>query len=380
MNQNLKALLILNRLPGFGIQTLKSHLQTFRSAQETLNFLKQEGHPVWRDEIARMQDEEAVDKEFDRCSQQGIRILGYGLEGYPKPLFSIYDPPMVLYLSGNLQAEDMFCLAIVGTREPSSYGLETTRKFASFLAEAGITVVSGFAKGIDSEAHRGALSAKGNTVAFLGCGLDVVYPAENKSLYEQIRESGALVSEYPPGTPPLAPNFPKRNRLISGLSLGVLVVEAHEKSGSLITASLALEQGKEVFAVPGRVDSLRSKGTNRLIKQGACLVERPEDILAELHSVITGYLQPEGRPLAAVTEQRRGVAAAQPEGRPLAAVTEQRRGVAGPILDALGTAPLSLEELTEKTGFKAEKVAAELTLLEIKRKVVRLQDARYEVQ
>lgn len=360
MNQDLKSLLILNRLPGFGIQTLKSHLQTFRSPQETLNFLKQEGHPVWRDEIARMRDEGEAEKEFDRCSQQGIRIVGYGLEGYPKPLLFIYDPPMILYLSGDLPAEDMFCLAIVGTREPSSYGAETTRKFSSFLAEAGITIVSGFAKGIDSEAHKGALAVKGKTVAFLGCGVDVIYPAENKMLYEQIKECGALVSEYPPGTPPLAPNFPRRNRLISGLSLGVLVVEAHERSGSLITASLALEQGKEVFAIPGRVDSLRSKGTNRLIKQGACLVETPEDILAELHSVITGYLQPERRPFAAMTEQP--------------------HTSAGPILDALRQTPLSLEELTEKTGFKAEKVAAELTLLEIKRKVVRLQNARYEVK
>ncbi len=353
MNQDLKALLILNRLPGFGSRTFKAQLEISPAPSEILRALKEGENPVWCDEIDRMLEDREAEKEFEQCSQQGIRILGCGLEGYPKSLQQIYDPPLVLYVSGDLPPEDVFCFAIVGTRQPSIYGLETTRKFSSFLAGAGITIVSGFARGIDSEAHKGALAAKGRTVAVLGCGADIIYPAENRVLYHEIREQGALVSEYPLGTPPLATNFPKRNRLISGFSLGVLVVEAHEKSGSLITASQALEQGKEVFAVPGRIDSIRSRGTNRLIQQGACLVESPENILTELHLLLEGYLRAIPRP--------------EPE---------EELFPQDSILAALSVSPLSVEELTEKMGLEAEKVTAELTLLEVKRRVVRLPDGK----
>lgn len=356
MNQDLKSLLILNRLPGFGVQTLKTQLEISATPGAVLRALKEGGNAIWRDEIERMLDAREAEKEFEQCSQIGVQILGYGLAGYPKSLLNIYDPPLVLYVSGDLPPEDVFCFAIVGTREPSPYGIETTRRFASVLASAGITIVSGFARGIDSEAHRGALAAQGKTLAVLGCGLDVIYPAENKALCQQIREQGALVSEYPLGTPPLAPNFPRRNRLISGFSMGVLVVEAHEKSGSLITASLALEQGKEVFAIPGRIDSLRSKGTNRLIKQGACLAQTPDDILTELHFVLEGYLRAVSKPVA-----------------------DEPLFSQDPVIEALQLSPLSSEELTEKMGMEAEKVMSLLTLLEVKGQVVRRQDGRYQV-
>ena len=200
---------------------------------------------------------------------------------YPKNLLNIYDYPPFLYVKGSLCPEEIG-VAIVGSRLASTYGKYVTEKLSRELALKGITIVSGLARGIDSAAHRGALAGKGRTIAVLGSGLDIVYPPENEALAADIAAQGALVTEYPFGTPPNAPNFPARNRLISGISLGVVVVEAGEKSGSLITARIASEQGRSVFAVPGAIESAGSRGTNRLIKQGAKLIENVEDILEEI--------------------------------------------------------------------------------------------------
>jgi len=371
MNENLKALLVLNQLPGFGIQKLKAYLEEYGSPSEIVKRCqkgkltltagkegdrKQFSENIWPDEVERILDQTNPEDEFEKCSRMGVRFLGYGQADYPQSLYQIYDPPMLLYVRGNFFPENFCCLAIVGTRDPSHYGMETARKFASFLAQAGIPIVSGFAKGIDAEAHRGALSVNGGTIAVLGCGVDKIYPLENEDLYRQILEKGALVSEFPLGTLPLPGNFPRRNRLISGLSLGVLVVEAHEKSGSLITASLALEQGKEVFAIPGRIDSLRSRGTNRLIKQGACLVEFPEEILVELEPLLKSYLK-----------------------HSLQEETAQHDSEKDPILCALHTQALSLEELTSKTEMKPEKLSSRLTFLEIKRKVKKLPGGKFSL-
>ncbi len=203
-------------------------------------------------------------------------------ERYPGYLKNIYDPPSLLYVRGDLEIFKLPMIAIVGTRNPTFYGKDIAYNFGKELARAGFVVVSGMARGIDTSAHMGALDGGGKTIAVLGSGLDVVYPPENRKLYERIIKNGAIISEFPFGTRPLSRNFPKRNRIISGLSKGVLVVEAGKKSGSLITVDFALEQGKEVYAVPGRIDSLRSKGTNKLIKEGAKLVETPFDIISEL--------------------------------------------------------------------------------------------------
>ena len=231
--------------------------------------------------IASFKDWNIINKELAALEKAGISIITLQDSLYPPKLLEVYDRPPFLYVLGSLNKDDID-IAIVGSRLASTYGKYTTERISRELALRGVTVVSGLARGIDSAAHQGALTARGRTIAVLGTGLDIIYPPENKKLFAAIRESGAVVSEYPLGTPPLATNFPARNRIISGMSYGVVVVEAGEKSGSLITARLALEQGREVFAVPGTIDSAGSRGTNKLIKQGAKLIENTDDILEEI--------------------------------------------------------------------------------------------------
>jgi DNA processing protein len=230
-----------------------------------------------------------VDSELKLANKLETSIVTYQDPIYPKDLLNIYDFPVLLYVRGVLREDDIN-IAVVGSRMASTYGKFTTERLCRELALKGITVVSGLARGIDSAAHRGALAGRGRTIAVLGCGLDIIYPSENEKLYMAIAENGAVFTEFPFGTPPTAANFPARNRIISGISMGVVVVEASEKSGSLITARIALEQGREVFAVPGSIDSAGSRGTNQLIKQGAKLIENIYDILDEITPQINGKL------------------------------------------------------------------------------------------
>jgi len=229
-----------------------------------------------------------VEEELDRALEAGMSILSFQDPGYPARLRMISDPPPVLYVKGEICRQDEKAVAVVGSRSASDYGRRITQELCRDLASLGFTVVSGMARGIDGKAHEAALSAGGRTIAVLGCGVDVVYPPEHDRLYQKIAEKGAVLSELPMGTPPFSFNFPSRNRLISGLSLGVVVVEATEKSGSLITAGLALEQGREVFAVPGEAGASRSRGTHRLIRQGAKLVETIRDIMEEIAPQMMG--------------------------------------------------------------------------------------------
>lgn len=222
-----------------------------------------------------------AERECRGIERSGVRLVTCRMEEYPPLLREIHDPPPFLYVKGSMAGLDT-ALAIVGSRRASSYGVTTTRKLAAALAGQGVAVVSGLARGIDTAAHEGVLQEGGHTVAILGCGVDVIYPPENRRLYGELAERGAVVSEFALGTRPVPENFPRRNRIISGISRGVLVVEATEKSGSLITAQFALDQGRDVFAVPGNITSAGSMGTNRLIKQGARLVESVEDIVEEL--------------------------------------------------------------------------------------------------
>jgi DNA processing protein len=220
--------------------------------------------------------------ELKTVSKAGIVVTTLKDPGYPKSLAAIANPPPILYIKGELLPEDHQAVAIVGSRKASPYGVRTAESMAQELSVYGFTIVSGLARGVDSAAHAGALAAGGRTLAVLGCGLDIQYPPENTKLYREIIQQGAVISEFPLGTPPLPEHFPHRNRIISGLSLGTLVVEATERSGSLITAQCALEQGREVFAIPGNLGAVNSQGTNRLIKAGAKLVEEIQDILEEL--------------------------------------------------------------------------------------------------
>lgn len=224
-----------------------------------------------------------IGKEIRLIEKHKVKIITFLDKDYPENLKNTYDPPVVLYVKGDAIVRDDIAIAIVGSRRASFYGMQTAEKLGFELALRGITVVSGLARGIDSSAHKGALKANGRTVAVLGSGLGRIYPEEHKGLSEAICEKGAVISEFPMMRIPDRGNFPKRNRIISGLSLGVVVVEAAERSGALITADCALQEGREVFAVPGKVDSITSKGTNRLIKQGAKLAEGVDDVLEELN-------------------------------------------------------------------------------------------------
>jgi DNA processing protein len=232
-----------------------------------------------------------VDRELEEMEKLGIRAMTFSDRSYPESLRQIDDAPVVLYMKGEIRDEDRYALGIVGSRHMSLYGKEIAWNFAAELASKGMTIVSGMARGIDTTAHKGALKGGGRSIAVLGCGIDIAYPPENSELVGQLSQKGAVISEFPLGTPPVRENFPRRNRLISGLSLGVLIVEAAAGSGSLITAAYALEQGKDIFAVPGGITTMNSVGTNALIKKGAKLVQNVDDILLELAPLLKGLLR-----------------------------------------------------------------------------------------
>lgn len=269
-------------------------------------------------------------------------------EKYPALLREIHDPPALLFVRGSCEPGESF--AVVGSRRASTSHLRFTRELCSDLAAKGLTVVSGLARGIDAAAHEGALAANGKTLAVLGCGIDQIYPAENRRLYNQIIEKGGIISEYPPGAQPLPHHFPVRNRIISGLSRGVLIVEASEKSGSLITAELALEQGREVFAVPGSVLSSNSRGVNSLLRQGAHLVTEPRDLLDVLWPGRVDIPSPKPR------------GKAPPDLDPVEAE----------LLRLVGEYPASLDDLVRKSGLTPSEVSATLLHLELAGLVSRL--------
>src|SRR5437867_4624134 len=283
-----------------------------------------------------------------------------GDERYPELLRAIYDPPAVLYCDGSVEPGDRQAVAIVGSRQATPYGLRVTERLASELSGQGCTIVSGFARGIDEAAHRAALAAGGRTIAVLGCGLDVDYPPGHASLRAEIAGSGAALTEFDPGTPPRATNFPRRNRIISGLALGVVVVEAADDSGSLITARLALEQGREVFAVPGPIDVPTSQGPHGLLKQGATLVETVDDIVEELLPQLDRPLQTlKTEPIAALPEH--------------VELSPSERTV----LEVMSREPLHLDDLTERSRLTTPAVAAILLGLELKALVKQLPGQRY---
>jgi DNA processing protein len=237
--------------------------------------------------------EEELNRELNQIQKSGVTVLTTDDKEYPSNLKTIFDPPPVLYVRGKIVESDAIAVAVVGSRSPTHYGKLVTEKISKGLAEMGVTIVSGMARGIDSIAHISAISCDGRTIAVLGCGLNIVYPSENVKLMNEIMNHGAVISEFCMSTKPNKMNFPQRNRVISGLSLGTVVTEAAEKSGSLITSRHAIEQGREVFAVPGCINVLKSQGTNRLIKMGAKLVESVEDIINEFPQDVRSFLKPE---------------------------------------------------------------------------------------
>ncbi|MDP8234655.1 MAG: DNA-processing protein DprA [Candidatus Saelkia tenebricola] len=278
-------LLALNMISGLGSLKISRLLNSFAKAEDVFHATEKDLQNIFGigNEITqriKKFDRSSLEKELQLCKKYDIKIMTIMDSGYPDVLREIPDSPIVLYYKGNLDVLD-FNFAVVGSRKASSYGLSIAEKFSYQLADLGVVIVSGMARGIDTAAHTGALKAKGKTVAVLGSGLLNIYPSENNILMEKIAATGVVITEFPLHSAPLRENFPRRNRIVSGLSRGVLVVEAAERSGALITADLALDQGRDVFAVPGKVDSPTSFGANYLIKQGAKLVNSIEDILEE---------------------------------------------------------------------------------------------------
>lgn len=289
---------------------------------------------------------------WEQTQSKGIQILTWLDEAYPQRLKEIDQPPPVLYLRGELIPEDTWAVAIVGTRRVTPYGRQVTEEIASFLAANGITVVSGLARGIDSIAHNAALKAGGRTLAVLGSGVDRIYPPENRVLTDQIIEHGAVLSDYAPGTPPESSNFPPRNRIISGLSMAVVVIEAGKTSGALITAEFAAEQGREIFAVPGNILAPQSKGTNKLIQQGAHPLLSASDIMQALNLTRVGQHKAARKVLPA-------------------------DDVEAKLLTAMRDEPLHVDEIRNQTGLPVEKVSSTLVMMELKGMVRQVGNMQY---
>lgn len=343
----MKEWIALNMTPGVGPRAATKLLERFGSADAVFQARRVELEnlrirPETIESLMKREFEAKAGEELERVKELGGDILVLDDGSYPAYLREIADPPITLYVRGEWQAcFDQPCVAVIGSRMCSTYGKNAAEMLARDLASRGICVVSGLARGIDTAAHRGAISGGGRTVAVLGTGLDSIYPKENEKLVEEIIASGgAVVTQFPLGTPPLKDNFPYRNRIISGLSLGVLIVEASERSGSLITARLAAEQGREVMAVPGNITSGKSYGTNYLIKAGAKLVQQWQDVVAELpEDVITSILPPK-------TDEDADEKQAQPQLEPAAMNANERKIWANLSADE----PTHIDILLEKTG------------------------------
>lgn len=294
-----------------------------------------------------------IETQLKVLESKGIRIVAINDKEYPESLKNTEDSPVILYAKGMMQKEDRYAIAIVGSRRYSPYGKLTAEKLSSELASMGFTIVSGLARGIDTLAHASAIKSGGRSIAVLGSGIDVPYPPENKGLMEKISMSGCVISEFQPGTKPDKENFPRRNRIISGLSLGVLVVEATADSGSLITTSYAVEQGREVFAVPGNINSKNSIGTNALIKKGAKLVQNAEDVIMELAPVLKGFIKMKEKSKIELS------------------VDEQR------LCDIMTAEPKHVDLLSRESNMSASKVLGILLGLELKGVVKQAEGKRF---
>jgi len=305
-------------------------------------------------------DEATIAPTLEWLSQPGNHLITLADSIYPKALLEIANPPALLYAKGQLDCLSLPCLAVVGSRNATPQGEKNAEDFAENLSRHGLCIVSGMALGIDGAAHRGALKANAPTIAVVGTGLDIVYPAKHRDLAHRIVNRGLIISEFPLGTPSKAQNFPRRNRIISGLSIGCLVIEANLDSGSLITARQAAEQGREVFAIPGSIHSPVAKGCHQLIKQGAKLVESTEDILSEIQPILP--LQPHFNtsPIGSLPER----ANASPE--------------ANTVLDSMGVDPIHFDVLLTATGLTVSALSTMLTLLELDGKISPLHGGKFQ--
>ncbi len=354
-----EACIALNLLPKIGPVRVRKLIDVFGSPEGILGAPRSELKAVQGigADIAGNISEWAsvidLDRELRRIEELGLHILTWEDEAYPPLLKEIYDPPIVLYVKGEVTSKDRHGIAIVGSRRGTHYGLAAAKKFGFQLAHAGLSVVSGLARGIDTAAHEGALAGKGRTIAVIGCGLGNLYPPENKALADRIAEgNGAVVSEFPVDYPPDKQSFPMRNRIVAGWSLGITVIEAPARSGALITASQAMDQGRNVYAVPGQIDRPTSAGSNRLIQQGAKLVMDGSEILEDL-----GALFPEEAQDAQDQEDAPDITL---EGDELA------------VYEALGDSECLIDQISERSGLPASTVSATLLRLQMRRLVKQL--------
>jgi DNA processing protein len=333
-----------NRAAGIGPTRLNALLEVFGDVESAWNASPPQLRAAGLgrktvEKFVRARDEMDLDAELTRVQDKGFALMSLGDSEYPEDLAEIHSPPILLYIWGEMQPQDQIAAAIVGTRRATPYGKAVARDLATGLASSGVTVVSGLARGIDGVAHQAALEAGGRTIAVLGSGLDHIYPPEHRKLANSIAQSGAVVSDYPLGTRPEGGNFPPRNRIISGLSLAVIVVQAGERSGALITANFAAEQGRDVFAVPGRIYDKGSKGANRLISQGAFPATSVDDVLEVLNLDVATKAAP----------------AALPQDK-----TERL------VLGSLGSEPIHIDELRARCDLPIAELTACLSILELR--------------
>ncbi len=345
----LEALVLLNMVEGVGSVRIKRLMEFFGEAPRIFKISAHELtatgilNSVMARNVLDAPRRYSVQREIQDAAEQGVRIITLFDEGYPKILKEIYDPPYVLYTRGEFLPADANAVGVVGSRGASPYGMSCAEIFSRKLSLYGLTIVSGLARGIDTASHRAALNSNGRTIAVLGSGLNNIYPPENEGLFREIAEKGVVVSQFSLNTKPLACNFPIRNRIISGLSRGVLVVEASFKSGALITARFALEQGREVFAIPGKVTSETSSGANELIKQGAKMVTQPEEILEDLQFNFT-FIHDEP-----ACKQRAGLNAKELS-----------------IIELLTDEPKYIDSISEEAGLSVADIMSILMQLELK--------------
>ena len=361
----LSAWLRLTLLPGIGSETARKLLNQFGLPQQIFTAQAKALREVLSERLLALvlntpaEVEVEINKTIDRTlkwlEHPNHHLLTLADSAYPSALLTIPDPPVLLYCVGDINRLNHTALAVVGSRSATQQGIKNAQQFSESLSNAGLTIISGLALGIDAAAHQGGLLGTSSTVAVVGTGLDTVYPARNRSLAQQIAQQGCIVSEYPLGTPPVAANFPRRNRIISGLARGILVVEAAISSGSLITAKMAAEQGRDVFAIPGSIHASLSKGCHQLIKQGAKLVECAEDVLEEmawptLKLNVSNQSEPSHAEQAASNSS---------------------------LLASMGFDPLHIDEIMQISGLSIAEVQSQLLLLELEQNIERLVDGRY---
>ena len=375
----------LSRCEGIGNQTRLALLEHFRTPEDVYyadegEILLTEGITRQEAEVLKNKDLTEADKILADCDRLDLQLLTLHDAAYPIRLRSIYDPPCLLYIRGRFPAVDELpAIAVVGTRKASPYGIRCAEDLAFGLADGGAVVVTGLARGIDSAAAQGALRAGGIVIGVLGGGVDVIYPRENGWLYDDVAAAGCLISEYPPGTEPLPGHFPIRNRIMSGLSVAALVVEAPTRSGALITAGMALDQGRDVFAVPGPIYAENSRGCNRLIRDGAGVAAEPWDILRDYEAQFPGKLRGQTRPAPELLDKQPGqpTEAAQPV---LPSLSLKSAGLTDDqilLLRTLTDRPIPVDDLIELTELPARRVLSALTMLEIDQYVTQCSGKRY---